>query len=68
MVRRTVALLSLALVVSACGNALRKDTDADKVAPPKVGACHDLTADDLDDEPAPVRRHVVRALSMRQSL
>ena len=27
-----------------------------------------LTLADLDDEPAPVRRHVVRALSMRQSL
>jgi len=47
VVRRTVALLSFALVVAACGNA-RKETDADKVTPPKVDACRHLAAADLD--------------------
>lgn len=48
MVRRTVALLSFALVVAACSEPLRKETDADRLTPPKVGACRDLAATDLD--------------------
>ena len=49
MVRRTVVLLTLALVASACGNPLRDDTEADKLTPPKLGACRDLEPDDLDE-------------------
>jgi hypothetical protein len=48
VVRRTVALLTLALIASACSNPLRSDTPADKLTPPKQGACHDLEPDDLD--------------------
>jgi hypothetical protein len=48
VVRRTVAVLALALVASACGSALRQDTDADKLTPPKAGACRDLEPADLD--------------------
>jgi hypothetical protein len=48
VVRRTVVLLALALAATACGNPLRHDTDADKLTPPKLGACRDLAADDVD--------------------
>jgi hypothetical protein len=49
VVRRTVALLTLALVATACGNPLRHDTDADRLTPPKAGACRDLTPDDVHE-------------------
>jgi hypothetical protein len=49
VVRRTVALLSVALVVSACGNPLRRDTEADRTTRPKLAACRDLSAGDLDE-------------------
>jgi hypothetical protein len=48
VVRHTVALLTLALVATACGNSLRHDTAADKLTPPELGACRDLGAGDLD--------------------
>ena len=48
MVRRIVALLTLALVATSCGSPLRHDTSADKLTPPELGACRDLAARDLD--------------------
>jgi hypothetical protein len=48
VVRRTVALLTLALVATSCGNAFHHDTAADRLTPPELGACRDLGADDLD--------------------
>lgn len=48
MVRHAVVLLTLALVVAACGNPVHRDTEADRLTPPKPGACRDLVADDLD--------------------
>ena len=48
MVRRTVVVLALVLAASACGNALRQDTAADRRTPPDLGSCRDLAADDLD--------------------
>ena len=49
MVRRTAVLLTLALVATACSNPFRHDTESDKLTPPKLGACRDLDADDLDE-------------------
>jgi len=48
VVRRTVVLLALVVLAGACSETLRKDTEADKLTAPKVGACRDLTSDDLD--------------------
>jgi hypothetical protein len=42
-------LLALALITTACGNPLRHEADADRLTPPKVGACRDLEAADLDE-------------------
>lgn len=49
MVRRTLALLVLALMTTACGNPLERETDSDRLTPPTVGACRDLTVADLDE-------------------
>lgn len=49
MVRRAAALLTLALVATACSNPFRDDTEADRVTAPSLGACRDLTAADLDE-------------------
>jgi hypothetical protein len=48
VVRRTVVLLALGLVAGACGTGHR-ETDADRVTPPKVGACRSLDAGDLEE-------------------
>lgn len=45
MVRRTVTLLALALVAAACGGS--GSTEADRLTPPRQGACRNLTAGDL---------------------
>ncbi len=47
MVRRTVVLLAVVVLAGACGES-RKDTEADRLTPPKAGACRDLSARDLD--------------------
>lgn len=48
MVRRSLALLTLVLLATSCGNVLQRETDADRLTPPTIGACRDLTVDDLD--------------------
>lgn len=48
MVRRTVVLLAVVVLAGACAETQRKDTEADRLTPPRVGACRDLSADDLD--------------------
>ena len=52
MLRRLAVLLLvgglLGSLAAACGDALHRDTDADGLATPKVGACRDLSAGDLD--------------------
>jgi hypothetical protein len=47
VVRRTVVLLAVVVLAGACGES-RKDTEADRLTPPKAGACRDLSARDLD--------------------
>ena len=49
MLRRLAVLLVLGSLGSACGNPLDRETDADKLTPPNVGACRDLGADDLHE-------------------
>jgi len=49
VVRRAVLLLALGLVAAACGSSGHRDTDADRVTPPKPGSCRDLSAGDLDE-------------------
>ena len=48
MVRRTVVLLALLTVTASCGKPFHRDTEADRVTPPKPGTCRDLRAADLD--------------------
>ena len=47
MVRRTVVLLALALVATACSNPVRHDTEADRTTPPRQATCRDLQATDV---------------------
>lgn len=49
MVRRTVVLLALGVIVTACSSRGHQDSAADRTTPPEVGACRDLAADDLED-------------------
>lgn len=50
MVRRAALLLTFALVATACGTGgPRRETEADRLTLPKVGACRDLGAGDLDE-------------------
>jgi hypothetical protein len=48
VVRRTTVLLALAALTGACGSTVRHDSDADTLTAPKLGACRDLGAGDLD--------------------
>jgi hypothetical protein len=48
VVRRTIMLLTLGMVAAACSANGDRDTEADRLTPPKLGACRDLTAADLD--------------------
>jgi hypothetical protein len=48
VVQRIVVLLALTLAAAACSNPFRGDTEADKLTPPKLGACRDLDAADVD--------------------
>ncbi|MGY2875261.1 hypothetical protein ACVW00_002451 [Marmoricola sp. URHA0025 HA25] len=57
MVRRIVVLLALGLVAAACGTPAHHDTEADRLAAPKVGTCRNLTSRDLD-EPTNASAHV----------
>lgn len=45
--RTSLILLVMALTVTACSNPFHHDTEADKVALPKLGACRDLSATDV---------------------
>ncbi|HEY0902435.1 MAG TPA: septum formation family protein [Marmoricola sp.] len=47
MVRRIVVLLALGLLTAGCSHPLREDAD-DRLTPPKLGACRDLEAADLE--------------------
>jgi hypothetical protein len=47
VVRRTVVLLALLVLVISCGHPA--ETEADRVTPPKLDACRDLRASDLDE-------------------
>ena len=49
MVRRTVVLLALGVIATACSSRAHQDSEADRTTPPQVGACRDLAADDLED-------------------
>jgi hypothetical protein len=49
VLRRTVAILALGLVAAACSAPGQRDSEADKLTPPKVGSCRDLSAGDLDE-------------------
>jgi hypothetical protein len=49
VVRRTVVLLALGVIVTACSSRAQQDGEADRTTPPEVGACRDLAADDLED-------------------
>lgn len=46
--RRTAALLVLALLAAGCSNPLHPATASDSTTPPKLGACRPLEAPDLD--------------------
>jgi hypothetical protein len=47
VVRRTVVLLALLAVTTSCGQP--RETEADRLTPPKSGVCRDLGAGDLDE-------------------
>jgi hypothetical protein len=47
--RLALVLVVTGLVSASCGNPLHHDTEADQVATPKLAACRDLGADDLDE-------------------
>jgi len=49
VLRRLAVLLVLSGLASACGNPFHHDTDADRLTPPKAGACRDLEPGDLDE-------------------
>lgn len=50
MLRRVPTLLALALLMSATGCSQgHRETSADRLTPPKLGACRTLAADDLDE-------------------
>lgn len=48
MVRRTVVLLAVVVLAGACAETQRRDTESDRLTPPRVGACRVVSADDLD--------------------
>jgi hypothetical protein len=45
--RLTLVLVVTGLVSLSCGNPVHRDTDADRLSPPKLGACRDLAAPEL---------------------
>jgi Septum formation len=47
VVRRTVILLALGLVAAACSAPAHRETEADRVTPPRTGSCRDLSARDV---------------------
>jgi hypothetical protein len=49
VVRRLTLLLVLGGLAIGCGNPLQRDTEADRLTPPELGACRDLDAGDLDE-------------------
>lgn len=48
MVRRSVVLLALGLLAAACSRPGHRETEADRVTPPQVGACRELPAQAVD--------------------
>ena len=49
MLRRLPALLVISsLLLTACGNPFHRDSASDRLTPPRLGACRDLDASDLD--------------------